>query len=145
MLVQGDIVVLLLRLGFVAAIYFFLLQLLVVLWRDVAAPAPLVAPAPVQTGLEVLDGGASARATGEVLPLEAITSIGRAEQNTIVLADPSVSAEHAVVSYRLGQWWVEDMASTNGTRVNDARIDQPTVLRTGDIVRLGMIRLRVRL
>ncbi len=78
-------------------------------------------------------------------PLPAITGLGRSTHNAIVLADQSVSGEHALVSFRLGQWWIEDLGSTNGTFINDAPVEQPTVIHTGDILRLGSVRLRVRL
>lgn len=143
---ERDIAILALRLGFIAALYFFLFQLLVVLWRDLRQPGPRLATTAEQLApcLEVLEPAGSGRAFGEMLTLAPITRLGREEHNTFVLADTSVSAEHALVSYRLGQWWVEDLVSTNGTRVNDAAIDQPTVLRSGDIIGLGAVRLRVR-
>jgi FHA domain len=143
--VERDVTILLLRLGLLAVLYFFLFQLLVVMWRDLRQPAGTVRPEQPVSGLDVLEAAASGKVVGETLPLEAVTSLGRSAQNTIILADQSVSAEHALVSYRLGQWWVEDLRSTNGSYLNDLRIEQPTVIHTGDVVRFGAVRLRVRL
>jgi len=142
--VERDLTILLLRIGLVAVLYFFLFQLFVVLWRDLRQPA--AAPHAVPThGLIVLEPAGSGQAAGETIALQAITSLGRSELNTIVLADQSVSAEHALASYRLGQWWIEDLGSTNGTFINDMGVEQPTVLRTGDVIRLGSVRLRAQL
>ena len=139
-----DILVFILRLGLLAVLYFFLFQLLIVLWRDLRPPV-VAAPEKPSAALEVLNPGDSGLTAGDLLPLTTVTGIGRSETNTIVLSDPSVSAEHALVSYRLGRWWVEDMGSTNGTLVNDMRIEQPTVLATGDVLRLGAVLLCARL
>jgi pSer/pThr/pTyr-binding forkhead associated (FHA) protein len=39
--------------------------------------------------------------------------------NAIPLNDPSVSSKHLAVLFRDGSWFVEDLGSTNGTRIND--------------------------
>jgi hypothetical protein len=141
--VERDITVLLLRLGLLAVLYFFLFQLLVVLWRDLRAPERGIGRTQAGASLDLLDAAA---ANGPAtFPLGALTSLGRGPQNSIVLADQSVSAEHALISSRLGQWWVEDIGSTNGSFLNDERLTQPAVIQTGDIIRLGVVRLRVRL
>lgn len=141
----SDVTILLLRLAFLAVLYVFLFQLLIIMWRDLRAPAPPVQQAPAGPALDVLAPAATGKLIGEALSLAAVTSLGRGVQNTIVLADPSVSTEHALVTYRLGQWWIEDLGSTNGTHLNDTLVDQPTVIHTGDILRLGSVQVRVRL
>ena len=142
--VAPDVIILLLRLALVAVIYLFLLQVVIVLWRDLRAPA-MTHRSPAIVGLEVIEPGASGRRAGEVFGLQPISSLGRGQENTIVLADPSVSAHHALLSFRLGQWWLEDLLSTNGTHINGVRLEQPTILVTGDVVRLGAVSLRARL
>jgi pSer/pThr/pTyr-binding forkhead associated (FHA) protein len=52
-------------------------------------------------------------------------------------ADTFVSQVHARVSERDGTLWVEDVGSTNGTFVNEKRIDNPVKLKRGDLVRVG--------
>jgi predicted component of type VI protein secretion system len=52
------------------------------------------------------------------------------------LMDPEVSRRHAVIRDQ-GGLAIEDLGSTNGTFVNDQRITVVTVLREGDVVRLG--------
>ena len=60
---------------------------------------------------------------GRVLPIEAGLTIGR-EGTDIVLPDPEVSRKHAVMRVlESGGAAVEDLGSTNGTYVNDERID----------------------
>jgi pSer/pThr/pTyr-binding forkhead associated (FHA) protein len=141
--VERDVTILVLRIGLVAVLYFFLFQLLLVLWRDlrpqnVTAPAPQPATGPA---LSIIDPASSGRAAAETMLLRTVNSLGRGPQNSIVLNDVSVSADHALVSYRLGQWWVEDVGSRNGTYLNDVRIDQPTVIHDGDVIRVGLVSL----
>jgi hypothetical protein len=71
------------------------------------------------------------------------TSVGRDANNTIVLEDEFVSAYHATLTYKEGVWWLTDLNSTNGTRVNDKLIDSPTPLNYGDIISLGDIQYRL--
>ena len=139
-----DVAILLLRLGLVAVIYIFLFQLVIVLWRDLRPPAPVSAPEKPLPALEVLEPGGSGRSIGELITMDTITSVGRGEQNTVVLSDPSVSARHALLSCRLGQWWLEDVGSSNGTFLNNARVAQPVLIQPGDVLGLGGVRLRVR-
>ncbi|MBZ0305087.1 MAG: FHA domain-containing protein [Anaerolineae bacterium] len=82
---------------------------------------------------------------GTVLPLMVSTSLGRAPTNTIQIHDRYASNEHARVIWRLGQWWLEDQQSSNGTRVNNLPVTEPTVLATGDIIAIGEVQLRFEL
>lgn len=60
-------------------------------------------------------------------------SIGRTEQNDIVYPSKVASSKHAVLSYRAGKWFVQDMNSTNGTFVNGTRVTQ-SGLNIGDTI-----------
>jgi len=66
-----------------------------------------------------------------------VVTIGREAGNTIVLADQTVSRSQARVSVINGVATLEDVGSSGGTFVNDARIAGPTVLKIGDVVRMG--------
>ncbi len=63
--------------------------------------------------------------------------IGRASGNDLVLQDLNVSRSHATVVRRSDGLYVLDAGGKNGTYVNDRRIAEPTLLRSGDRVRLG--------
>jgi len=90
--------------------------------------------------LELLD-------SGEVSPLfdlgREVMSLGRTEDNGVVLPDPNISRRHATVEKRGGDYFVVDQNSTNGTWVNEKR-DSEAVLNEGDVVRLGSTRLIFR-
>lgn len=61
-------------------------------------------------------------------------------------AEAGVSRQHALLTVQQNRVLIEDLASTNGTWVNDSRLapNRPYVLKNGDILRLGRLRLRVR-
>ena len=66
-------------------------------------------------------------------------TIGRKEGNDIVLQDGMVSGSHCRVFRREEGWYLQDRGSTNGTYVNDRRIDS-VLLREGDVIKLGRYR-----
>ena len=49
------------------------------------------------------------------------TTIGRVEDNTFQIADPSVSSHHCEVLLRGSEVLIRDLNSTNGTFINDAQ------------------------
>jgi pSer/pThr/pTyr-binding forkhead associated (FHA) protein len=71
------------------------------------------------------------------------TLIGRNPTTDVTLLDESVSREHAIVAYdaATGSYAIEDLQSTNGTRVNGKRVRSAT-LSDGDEVRVGHTRFR---
>ncbi len=70
--------------------------------------------------------------------------IGRGPENGLVLADDTVSGQHATVWIERGAIRVQDRASTNGTWIDEARLDGEGEVRPGQILRLGRrVRLRV--
>jgi hypothetical protein len=75
--------------------------------------------------------------TGDRVPLgEYVVSVGRQSDCTIVLADPNVSRHHAEIRPSGEGFVVVDLGSTNGTKVNDAKVSEHH-LRDGDEVRFG--------
>ena len=93
------------------------------------------------TVLREIDG--STMLTGETHPLLPLTSFGRAPTNTIRLEDNFASGEHAVVTMRNGQWWLEDRHSRNGTMLNGVPVAQPIVVTDGDVIGIGQMRFRL--
>lgn len=75
---------------------------------------------------------------GTALPL--VTSailIGRAPSCTLVLDDGYSSSRHARIFPQNGTWYLEDLGSTNGTFVNDQRVEGIVALGPGTPVRIG--------
>lgn len=79
------------------------------------------------------------------LPLHSpLCRLGRSADNHLCFQNDSVSGHHAEV-YHLpdGSFQIYDLQSTNGTRVNSQPV-QAQVLRHGDVVELGEVRLHFR-
>ncbi len=66
--------------------------------------------------------------------------IGRELDNTLRLADPSISRHHAVIRRTSDGWEVQDLQSSNGVLVNGNRVPSAT-LKDGDRVTLGQIQM----
>jgi len=79
----------------------------------------------------------TSQAVQEFMLVEGATAtIGRSSNNDIVIADQHVSRNHAVIRYRDGLFLISDLNSSNGTFVNDTRINEPFPLFAGDVIRL---------
>lgn len=71
-------------------------------------------------------------------------SLGRHPDNQIILPDDGyASSNHARIYYDQGQWLVEDLNSSNGTKVNDELISTPKPLCPYDVVRVGRTDFRI--
>lgn len=70
-----------------------------------------------------------------------VNLIGRAADNSLSIPDETVSAHHARLTFIRGQWWLEDLGSRNGTRVNDIKVEEPLVLTQDDRILLGKVAL----
>src|SRR5271157_3460759 len=62
--------------------------------------------------------------------------IGRASDNQVVLKDFSVSRHHARLEQRGELWWIVDLGSTNGVKVN-GRYATDALLADGDEIQVG--------
>ena len=68
-----------------------------------------------------------------------VITIGRIEENNLQISDPSVSSYHAQLTAKGGEYELEDLNSTNGTRVNGETLKGSILLKIGDRVRFGKI------
>lgn len=158
---MSELTITLLRLGYLAALWLFVLVAIGVLRRDIygtrvvtratehrgrrgrpaAAPRPAepaeARPRPSEaraTRLVVTDGNLA----GTTIPLgESAILIGRAAACTLVLDDDYASSRHARIFPQGDRWVVEDLGSTNGTFVGSQRLVEPLVLTVGTSVRIG--------
>jgi hypothetical protein len=70
--------------------------------------------------------------------------IGRADDSTLVLTDDFASSRHARLTNRGGQWYVEDLGSTNGTYLDQQRVQGPLLVAPGQPIRIGQTALELR-
>jgi pSer/pThr/pTyr-binding forkhead associated (FHA) protein len=86
--------------------------------------------------------------TGDVFDREITqteTQMGKGPRNDVVIADPAVSAAHAMIRIENGEYVVNDLGSRNGTYVNGERIIAPHSLKHGDVIGLGLSKITFRL
>ncbi len=70
------------------------------------------------------------------------TTIGRVEDNTFQIADPSVSSHHCEVHLRGSDIFIRDLNSTNGSFINNDKFTEQ-VLKPGQVLRLGQVELKL--
>ena len=70
------------------------------------------------------------------------TTIGRVEDNTFQIAEPSVSSHHCEILLKGSDVMVHDLNSTNGTFINGEKVSE-SILKPGQILRLGQIEMRL--
>jgi pSer/pThr/pTyr-binding forkhead associated (FHA) protein len=159
---MSELTLTVIRLGFLALLWLFVLSAVSVMRSDIfgarsAQPgrAPAAAPAPRQPRsqrpakprrgvpgkLVVTQGGLAGTtvslASGQV-------SIGRANDSTLVLDDDYASSRHARLYADNGQWYVEDLGSTNGTYLDRAKLTGATPVPLGVPIRIGKTVLELR-
>jgi len=77
-------------------------------------------------------------ADGKRHPIKGSCSLGRTAANTIVLESPKVSRRHGLVHLQnIGELWLIDFGSSNGTFLNKRRILHPVRLTDGDQIKIG--------
>lgn len=65
--------------------------------------------------------------------------VGRDERNGIVIDDSFVSHEHASINKDKQGYWLTDLHSTNKTYLNGQPIAKATLLKNGDLIKIGAV------
>jgi len=158
--VNSPLALQLLRFGFLALLWLFVLAAIRVVRSDlklsgqprvsVAPPARRRSARRAQAAvarprgpsyLLVTEGGLAGTRIGLT---GAPVLIGRANDSTLVLTDDYASTRHARISLQNGAWFVEDLGSTNGTYYGQRRLDGPVPMEMGVPVRIGQTVLELR-
>jgi pSer/pThr/pTyr-binding forkhead associated (FHA) protein len=71
------------------------------------------------------------------------TTIGRVDDNAFPVPEGSISSHHCEIHLRGSEVVVKDLNSTNGTFINGQQITGEGVLKTGQILRLGQVEMRL--
>lgn len=127
--------VLLLRLILAVALYAFLAWALWNLLREFKQQGDRLAARkkPALTLILSLEQGQESKRQFS----QAQIMIGRDPKSDISLLDEALSAHHARLTHHHGQWWLEDLNSTNGTFLNREKLTTPAVVITGDTFKCG--------
>lgn len=83
---------------------------------------------------------------GRVCNLELeTTTVGRNSQNLLCIQDPSVSAKHCEILMHGPEVIVRDLKSSNGTFINNVRVEGQAQLKHGQTIRFGNVTARLEL
>lgn len=131
---MSGVILLILRFAFTASLYFFLGWIIYVLWQELKSQSKTldsyqIPPITLQSDYE-------AHSANQTFTIPEIT-LGRNLTCDFCLEDHTVSAEHARLIYRQGQWWVEDLRSTNGTFLNQLPVNEAMVITSTDELQCG--------
>jgi pSer/pThr/pTyr-binding forkhead associated (FHA) protein len=89
---------------------------------------------------------ANGKLLGKMIPITSPTFlIGRGEMCNLRPQSSLVSRKHCVILVEKDTVAIEDLGSTNGTLLNDAKLTERKVLNSGDHIKVGMLELEVQL
>jgi pSer/pThr/pTyr-binding forkhead associated (FHA) protein len=136
-------VVLALRLILAIALYGFLGWALITLWQELKLQANRLSiqkqpGITIETKLGQDKVSKSHFSQNEVM-------IGRDTNCELSVMDEALSAHHARIIFHHGQWWLEDLNSTNGTFLNQEKLIVPAVVITGDEFKCGNTFFNIRI
>jgi len=160
---MSTLILLLIRLAFLAVLWLFVIAAVGVVRTDLLGssrprrqrrrqrkPPQVKAPRQPRPGRvsrsapqRLLVTGGGLAGTSISLADQQIT-IGRANDATLVLHDDYASTRHARLFPQDGQWIVEDLGSTNGTYLDRQKVTQPTPVPPGVPIRIGKTVLELR-
>lgn len=132
-----------LRILAAVALYAFVGWTLYLLWRSLQQEAVFLSSRQVTPlNLIIQTSGESSQnlhfTRGDIV-------IGRDPECEIILDDATSSAHHARLAYHHNQWWLEDLQSTNGTKLNNETVQTATIVVNGDTIQCGQTVILVNL
>lgn len=138
---MSGLILLGLRILAAIALYSFLGWALYLLWRSLRQDALEISSRQV-TPLDLLIDSPEE----ENILLHFTTTdvvIGRDVDCECKLIHGTVSARHARLTFHHNQWWIDDLQSTNGTKLNGELLQTPTIVVNGDTIKCGEITLTI--
>lgn len=163
---MSELTVTIVRLGLLALLWVFIFSVIGVLRGDlfgtrVTARAAKAAPQPKQPEQPKQPKTARVSAPSRRTPTTVVVTegplrgttialgqqsvlIGRSPESTLILDDDYASARHARIFPQEGEWFVEDLDSTNGTFAGQHRVSGPQRLAVGATLKIGTTVLELR-
>jgi len=135
------ILIWIMRFVLLGMIYVFLYKVIKIMYNDLKGSKEKTG---LSAGIEVVEiSDDCSIPIGAVYPLHSLTNIGRTPDNNIVLECKYVSNSHARIYLKNNSYVVRDMNSTNGTFLNDVKVERPTVIKNDDLINVGGVVFKV--
>jgi pSer/pThr/pTyr-binding forkhead associated (FHA) protein len=128
------------RTALAATLYVFLSWVLFTLWQDLREQKKSIEsqqPPEIWLTIQIGDTTQSRQFRGNEITL------GREPTCECILFSETVSARHARLAYHHGQWWLEDLKSTNGTYLNRNLVETVVVVVPGDRILCGDVSVSI--
>jgi pSer/pThr/pTyr-binding forkhead associated (FHA) protein len=140
--VNLDLIKLILKIAIIGVVYIIIVFALRIMYKDIKnGGKKKVKKNPL--GLEIINPGKNSNLKmGSVIPIQNGITIGRKEDNMVILNDEYVSSHHAKI-YKNIDYYLEDINSTNGTFLNSDKVTGKTILKKGDIIEIGTSEFKV--
>lgn len=125
---------------FIVILYVIIYYALKIMYKDVKNGGKKRRPSLTRGnyGVEIVNSGSGkGLKDGSIIPIRSDFTIGRKDDNSIVLSDQHVSGNHARIIVRNNGLFIEDLNSTNGTYLNGTRIKSRMKLSNKDEIKIG--------
>lgn len=171
---MSELTLLLLRIGFLVLLWFFVFAVVYSLRADLFGvkvrrmPAPSPAPAPARASVTApvaAPKGAPSAAKGGLATIDKVSrivitsgpkaglelplgaeplTIGRSSESGLVIRDDYTSSHHARLMLWGEQWMIQDLDSTNGTWHDGTRVSAPMPITVGAPIKVGATTFELR-
>ncbi|SCJ31964.1 Probable regulatory protein embR [uncultured Clostridium sp.] len=124
---------------FIIILYLIIYYALKIMYKDVKTGGKKnTNPNLNKYGLEITKAGGNEDLEEEsVMLIRGDVTIGRMDDNSIILSEPFVSGHHARVYAKNNTLYIEDLKSTNGIYVNEEKVEGKIKLTAGDEIKIG--------
>lgn len=134
------VILLLIRAILALTLYVFLGWAFITIWRDLRQQKVTIQnQQPPEISLQIQNG----EEVVEQLFRGSEITLGRDPACECTLISETVSARHARFTFHHGQWWLEDLQSTNGTIINSQPLTTAIVVIPGDQIHCGDIQINI--
>jgi len=123
---------------FIFIIYYFMFSIIRLIYLDIKGIK--ASPLEKDTYLKLINRKDSLPfKIQEVYNLEDSITIGRSNENDVIIKDPYISKKHLSIVKDEEEYYLEDLNSANGTYLNGDRLMDAVKLKNGDRIQFGQI------
>ncbi len=131
-----------LRLLATIILYIFLTIAFQLIWRELKQTTAQISSS-TSAHLHVIAADNPAFPIGQIFPLQQITWLGQAPENTIIVDDERTLHRHACLFFDGNSWCLENLSSPEETQVNRSPVSHRVAVQNGDLIEIGRVCFRL--